>query len=117
MKQLPETCSMYEAVLLNISESKVKTAISYYGKKYSFAEVIRYIDLLADNLAAEFHIGKGDTVTLCMPNSPAALMMFYAANKLGAVANLVHPFIPPETLKADGQQTFADLRSVQMRPI
>ncbi len=39
MKQLPAACSMYEAVLLNISESTVETAISYYGKKYSFSKV------------------------------------------------------------------------------
>lgn len=109
MKQLPAACSMYEAVLLNISESTVETAISYYGKKYSFSKVIRYIDLLADNLAAEFQIRKGDTVTLCMPNSPAALMMFYAANKLGAIANLVHPFIPPEALKENLKKTNSKL--------
>ncbi len=109
MKQLPAACSMYEAVLLNISESTVETAISYYGKKYSFSKVIRYIDRLADNLAAEFHVRKGDTVTLCMPNSPAALMMFYAANKLGAIANLVHPFIPPEALKENLKKTNSKL--------
>lgn len=109
MKQLPAACSMYEAVLLNISESTVETAISYYGKKYSFSKVIGYIDRLADNLAAEFQIRKRDTVTLCMPNSPAALMMFYAANKLGAIANLVHPFIPPEALKENLKKTNSKL--------
>ncbi len=109
MKQLPENCSMYEAIRQNISGSAVTVAISFYGRKYTFSRVHRWIDTLADNLAAEFSIGKGDTVTLCMPNSPAALICFYAANKLGAAVNLVHPFIPPEKLKESVEKTSSKL--------
>ena len=100
---------MYEAIRHNISESTVTRAISFYGKKYSFSQVYRLIDVLADNLAAEFSVGKGDAVTLCMPNSPAALLCFYAANKLGAAVNLVHPFIPPEKLKESVARTSSKL--------
>ncbi len=105
IKPLPADCSMYEAVMQNISGSDVSVAISYYGRKYSFLRVYRWIDVLADNFSAEFKIKKGDTVTLCMPNSPAALLAFYAANKLGAAVNLVHPFIPPESLKESIEKT------------
>ena len=97
MRPLPANCSMYAALLENISGSTVRTAISFYGKKYSFGQVFGLIDTLADNLAADFGIKKGDTVTLCMPNSPTALLCFYAANKLGAAVNPVHPLTPPET--------------------
>lgn len=76
----------------------MRTAISFYGKKYAFEEVFRLTDILADNLAAEFSLKKGDTVTLCAPNSPQALIAFYAANKLGVKVNLVHPYIPHEKL-------------------
>ena len=109
MKTIPADTSMYDALLLNISGSTVRTAISFYGKKYSFDDVFAAIDTLADNLAAEYCIGKGDTVTLCMPNSPAALYCFYAANKLGACVNLVHPFLPPEKLKESARQTGSKL--------
>ncbi len=109
MEKLPENCSMYQALQYNISHSTVRTAISYYGKKYSFARVFAYIDRLADNLSAEFGIGKGDTITLCLPNSPAALFAFYAANKLGARVNLVHPFIPPEKLRESLARTSSKL--------
>ena len=109
MKTIPADTSMYDALLLNISGSTVRTAISFYGKKYSFDDVFAAIDTLADNLAAEYCIGKGDTVTLCMPNSPAALYCFYAANKLGARVNLVHPFLPPEKLKESARQTGSKL--------
>ncbi len=100
-----EGLSMYEAIRLNMSESTVRTAISYYGKKYSFDRVLKWIDILADNLSARFSLKKGDTVTLCMPNSPAALLTFYAANKLGVAVNLVHPYIPPEKLVESVKKT------------
>ena len=109
MRKLPENCSMYHAAKLNISDSPIQTAISFYGKKYSFGRVFSLIDTLADNLAAEFSLGKGDAVTLCLPNSPAAVFAFYAANRLGAAVNLVHPFLPPEKLKESVAETKSKL--------
>ncbi len=109
MQTLPENCSMYRAAKLNISASPIRTAIDFYGKKYTFDEVFSRIDTLADNLSAEFGIGKGDTVTLCLPNSPAAVFAFYAANRLGAAVNLVHPFLPPEKLKESAAATKSKL--------
>lgn len=103
-KLLPEL-SMYEAARANVADRKVRTAVSFYGKKYTFDEIFRLIDCLADNLAQEFSLRKGDTVTLCAPNSPQALLAFYAANKLGIKVNLVHPYIPPEKLGESIERT------------
>ena len=36
-------------------------------------------------------VKPGDAVTVCMPNTPQALDCFYALNRVGAVANMVHP--------------------------
>ena len=30
-------------------------------------------------------------MTICMPNAPQTLIMFYAVNLVGAVSNMVHP--------------------------
>ena len=109
MDTFSETCSMYEAAKLNISRSKIEPAVSFYGKEYSFGQVFSLIDTLADNLSAEFGIGKGSAVTLCVPNSPAAVFAFYAANKLGAAVNLVHPFLPPEKLKESAEKSNSKL--------
>ncbi len=109
MDTFSETCSMYEAAKLNISGSKIEPAVSFYGKEYSFGQVFSLIDTLADNLSAEFGIGKGSAVTLCVPNSPAAVFAFYAANKLGAAVNLVHPFLPPEKLKESAEKSNSKL--------
>ena len=70
-KLLPEL-SMYEAARANVADRKVRTAVSFYGKKYTFDEIFRLIDCLADNLAQEFSLRKGDTVTLCAPSLFAA---------------------------------------------
>ena len=36
-------------------------------------------------------IAPGDKVTICLPNVPQALDCFYALNRIGAVANMIHP--------------------------
>lgn len=100
---------MYQAARLNLSGSTIRTAISFYGNRISFDQVFVLIDALAESFSARFHIGKGDTITLCMPNSPSALLAFYAANKLGAAVNLVHPYIPPEKLSESAKKTDSKL--------
>ena len=37
---------------------------------------------------------KGDVVLIAQPNIPDCLVTFYAVNKIGAIANMVHPFTP-----------------------
>lgn len=96
---------MYDAVKQNVAGTDIKRAVSFYGKKYTFDAIFRYIDTLAENLKEKYGLGKGDTLTLCMPNSPSALITFYAANKLGAAVNLAHPYIPPEKLKESAEKT------------
>lgn len=108
-REITPALSMYQAARLNLSGSTIRTAISFYGNRISFDQVFVLIDALAESFSARFHIGKGDTITLCMPNSPSALLAFYAANKLGAAVNLVHPYIPPEKLSESAKKTDSKL--------
>ena len=39
-------------------------------------------------------IEKGDIILIAQPNIPDTLALFYAVNKIGAIANMVHPFTP-----------------------
>lgn len=39
-------------------------------------------------------VGVGDNVILCLGNIPNAIVAFYAINRIGAVANLLHPLMP-----------------------
>jgi len=43
-------------------------------------------------------IKKDDRVTICMPNTPQAVIVLYALNLVGAVANMVHPLSAEEEL-------------------
>ena len=82
--------SMYDAIYESARKWPNRTAIEYYRMEVSYKEMIKKIDKVA---AALKHLGveKGDAVTICMPNTPEAVYMFYAVNEVGAIANMIHP--------------------------
>ena len=65
-------------------------AISYYNNKITYKEFVDKIIECAKSLRT-IGVGEGDVVSICMPNTPSALYMFYAVNMVGAVANMIHP--------------------------
>jgi long-chain acyl-CoA synthetase len=67
-----------------------KTALIFYGKKVSYAELKVEIDRLATALA-DLGIKKGDTVALYLLNSPQYVISFFAALKLGAKITPISP--------------------------
>ena len=86
--------TMYQAVKSASLEVPNNTAIYYQGTKISFKKFISLVDRMSDILSNRLGIKKGDTVLLAQPNIPDVLILFYALNKIGAIVNLVHPFIP-----------------------
>lgn len=66
------------------------TAYEFMGKKTSYAVMWEKILACARALKA-IGIREGDRVTICMPNAPQTVCMFYAVNMVGAIANMVHP--------------------------
>ena len=72
------------------------TAYEYFGKKVKFKSFIKKIDRCAVAFK-RMGIRKGNIVTICLPNVPEALIVVYALNKLGAIANMMHP------LSAEGE--------------
>ena len=84
------SCTMYQLLSSTAKQYPNNTAYIFQGKKTSYAEFMTRIDAAAKGLTA-MGIGKGDKVTICMPNSPQALDCFYALNRIGAIANMIHP--------------------------
>ncbi|MBQ8984992.1 AMP-binding protein, partial [Candidatus Saccharibacteria bacterium] len=82
--------SMYEAILVSAKRYPSRTALEYFKMEISYKELIKKINKTASALKA-IGINKGDKVTICMPNTPEAVYMFYAVNEIGAIANMVHP--------------------------
>ncbi len=94
---LPET--MFQMVKRVGLQHAEETAYEFMGKKTNYKTFIDKIELTAKALTA-IGIKDGDTVTVCMPNCPQAVDMFYAINRIGATANMIHP------LSAQSEITF-----------
>ena len=86
-----------------------KTAISYFGNTYSYDEFNYQIDLAAKAFRAH-GIRKGDIVSILSANVPEALFAFYGLNKLGAVANMLHPLLSENEIK----QALQNYKSVML---
>lgn len=74
------------------------TALEFQNKKISYSQMIENIELIAKSLL-EHGIKKGDFVSVVAPNTPQALMMVYAVNRIGAVANMIHPLLSAIEIK------------------
>ena len=82
--------TMFELVDRVAKQYPDEPAYEFYNKKTSYAQFIRRIERSARAFWA-FGVRPGDAVTICLPNIPQALDCFYAVNRIGAVANMVHP--------------------------
>jgi len=71
--------------------------ISYYNNRISTNEFFKQVDNVA-NCLYSYGLKQGDNIALCLPNIPNAIIVFYAANKLGVSVNLIHPLVPPKAL-------------------
>ena len=89
--------TMYQLLAKNAGGYLRKTAYSFMGKETSYGAFLSRIDAAARGLV-KLGIGKGDRVTLCMPNCPQALDCFYALNRIGAVPSMIHPLSAPKEI-------------------
>lgn len=90
-------CSMAELVLTAARQYPDNPALEFFGAKMRYTALAEAVHACARSLAA-LGVGRGDRVTICMPNTPQAVIMFYAVNLSGAVANMVHPLSAQEEL-------------------
>lgn len=73
-------------------------AVVAFGSKTKLSKVISDADSVAAYINS-IGIGCGDVVTIFLPNVVHAFTTFYALNKIGVIANIVHPLTSPEGLK------------------
>ena len=60
------------------------------GRKTTYKAFMKSVERCARALRA-IGIRAGDRVIYLCPNCPQTVIMFYAVNVVGAVANMVHP--------------------------
>lgn len=73
-------------------------ALEYFGKETTYEKLLKEVNTCA-NVFKKIGIKKGDVVTVCMANTPEAVISFYALNKIGAIANMIHPLSAEEEIK------------------
>lgn len=82
--------SMYEAVEKIAQKYPEYIAYDFMGRSTTYKKFVEQINLCARALKA-IGIREGDKITICMPNCPQTVIMFYAVNLVGGIANMVHP--------------------------
>lgn len=89
--------SMYEAVMQSVERSPDAIAYDFLGYRSTYRQMAAEIDHFSNALAS-LGLQKGDRITISMPTTPQGIICFYAANRLGAVASMIHPLSPPKEI-------------------
>ncbi len=82
--------TMWEGVLRAAEAYPSYIAFDFMGKHTTYESFVRKVNRCARALFA-LGIRPGDRVTVCLPNCPQAVVLFYAINLVGGISNMVHP--------------------------
>ena len=99
--------TLYEGVAQAARRFPSHPALTFMGRQISYAGMLREIDLAAACLK-QLGMQPGDVATICLPNTPHAVIFFYAVNRLGGICNMVHPLPPAEELSHYNRTTSSD---------
>ncbi len=90
--------SAYKLIEYTASKHLNNISYNYYGNKKTYHEFLKQIDEVARSLKA-LGVKYKDVVSICMPNTPEAIISFYACNKIGAIASMIHPLSAENEIK------------------
>ena len=90
--------SIYHFMKDEVGEDKDYIALNYFENRISYNELFDNINICARALRS-FGVKEKDVVTICLPNMPEAIYVIYACNKIGAIADIIHPLSSPEQVK------------------
>ena len=82
--------SAFEYVCQRSKNHLNDTALEYYGRKFTYADLIVNVKKTAAALRGA-GVKKGDIVTVVSIMTPEVIALFYAADMMGATLNLVDP--------------------------
>ena len=90
--------SAYKLIEYTASRHLNNISYNYYGTKKTYHDFLKQIDDTARAMKA-LGIKHKDVVSICMPNTPEGIISFYAANKIGAIASMIHPLSAENEIK------------------
>ena len=82
--------SMYGKVRETAQTYPDNIAFDFMGRSTTYKQLLEDIDRCAKALRT-IGVREDDCVTIAMPNCPQAIQAFYAVNRVGAIANMIHP--------------------------
>lgn len=94
-KNMQTDCSAYCLIRQRLTQNPDFPAVTFRGRSMTRRALSDAVEALAAGLS-ERGVVQGDSVAIYLPNLPQAVVAFYALQKIGAVANMIHPLIPAE---------------------
>ena len=82
--------SVYELLRDSVRKHPDCISYNYFGTKRTYAAFLQEVDTCAEAFKS-LGVKEGDVVSICMPNTPEGMIGFYALNKIGAIASMIHP--------------------------
>ncbi len=89
--------SMYEGLAASAKRWPGLTALEFMGSQISFLELEGLVLQAAGSLQ-QAGFKENDVAAICLPNTPHAVIFFYAVNYLGGICNMIHPLTPATEL-------------------
>lgn len=89
---------IYEQLFETAEKYPNYIAYEYFGSSVTYSKFVGKIHECAKGLK-NIGVKEGDVVTICSPNMPQAIIMFYAINMVGAIANMIHPLSSESEMK------------------
>ncbi len=100
----PENRNCFEYFRECTKDFGVYDVVESFGNLISRKKFMNDVESVAGYLDSK-NIKKGDVVTIFMPNIAQCFVAFYAVNRIGAIANIVHPLTPAEALEETMKKT------------
>lgn len=82
--------TMHQALMQSVARNPETVAYDFMDCPSTYQAFARDIDQCASALAA-LGLKPGDRMTIALPTIPQGVIAFYAVNKIGAVASMIHP--------------------------
>ncbi len=95
--KLPERICVYDYMYQKNEKRLNGIAINYFGRLMTYGEMFKKIDDYTMKFST-LGVKCGDIVSICMPTTPEAAMIFYALNRLGVVCDMIDPRSNPSQL-------------------
>ncbi|UCD00583.1 MAG: AMP-binding protein [Promethearchaeota archaeon] len=102
-KHVPENIdyprtTMFNALFKTSEKYPNSIAYDFMGHESTYKQFIEQIDKCAKALSS-LGLKKGSRMTISMPTTPQGIICFYAINKIGAIASMIHPLSPPKQVE------------------